>query len=90
MLPFSHIPDPVLFSSSGYPLRIEAGLIHQLNTSVNACSTIFTNNKAFGRRTSSVHGRFRGTAGTTTQRVKLTSPRKRRGSCLANISHETG
>jgi hypothetical protein len=47
MLPFPHIPDPVLFGSSGYPLRIEAGLVpSQLNTSVNGRSTIFTGNKA--------------------------------------------
>jgi hypothetical protein len=46
MLPFPHIPDPVLFGSSGYPLRIEAGLDPELNTSVNARSTIFTGNKA--------------------------------------------
>jgi hypothetical protein len=46
MLPFPHIPDPVLFGSSGYPLRIEAGLGPQLNTSVNGRSTIFTGNKA--------------------------------------------
>jgi hypothetical protein len=45
MLPFPHIPDPVLFGSSGYPLRIEAGLDPQLNTSVNGRSTIFTANK---------------------------------------------
>jgi hypothetical protein len=55
MLPFPHIPDPVLFGSSGYPLRIEAGLVHQLNTSVNARSTIFTDNKAVGRRISWVN-----------------------------------
>jgi len=45
MLRFSHIADQLLFSSSGYPLRIEAGLVRQLNTPVNARSTIFTGNK---------------------------------------------
>jgi hypothetical protein len=50
MLPFPHIPDQVLLGSSGYPLRIEAGLVPQLNTSVNGRSTIFTGNKAVGRR----------------------------------------
>jgi hypothetical protein len=46
MLPFPHIPDSVLFGSSGFPLRIEAGFDPQLNTSVNGRSTIFTGNKA--------------------------------------------
>jgi hypothetical protein len=49
MLPLPHIPDQVLFGSSGYPLRIEAGLTLQLNTSVNGGSRIFTGNKSVGR-----------------------------------------
>jgi hypothetical protein len=92
MLPFPHIPDQILFGSSGYPLRIEAGLAFQLNTSVNGGSRIFTGNKSAGNKSvvvglptdlrgrlparassrqnaASTHGRFRGNAGTTNQRM---------------------
>jgi hypothetical protein len=48
MLPIPHIPDQVYFGSSGYPLRVEAGLGLQLNTSVNNRSRIFTDIKSVG------------------------------------------
>jgi len=84
MLPFPHIPDQVLFGSSGYPLRIEAGLVPQLNTPVNGRSTIFTGNKVLvaaageslrgrscrrGLHRDRTPARFRGNAGTTNQRM---------------------
>jgi hypothetical protein len=90
MLPFSNIPDPVLFGSSGYPLRIEAGLGPQLNTSVNGRSTIFTGNKTGCRWISRVHGRFRGNVGTTNQRMISRFRGNVAARARANISDTTG
>jgi hypothetical protein len=49
---FSPHPGPGSFCSSGYPLRIEAGLAVELNTSVNGRSRKLTVNKGGGLRDS--------------------------------------
>src|SRR6266404_171023 len=88
MLPFPHIPDLVLFGSSGYPLRIEAGLGVQLNTSVNGRSTIFTGNKAELMHFTSTRT-FPRKRPNDQPADDFAFPRERRGSFRANISDTT-